>query len=233
MPTTAIAKSTFDFLKTLEQNNNRDWFNANKDRYLAEHAKVLEIAAQLITEVGKFDMIEPTTPKKTLFRIYRDTRFSKNKTPYKNHFSGSLTRATAYRRGGFYFHLEPHNKSMIAGGFWAPSSPDLKRMRAEIAVDADNVRKIITSPEFVETFGELRGDQVKTAPKGYKKEHPAIDLLRYKQYLLVREFSDKEVQQEGFVQKAANTFQRMLPFFDYMSAVLTTDENGVPLPGLE
>lgn len=233
MSTTAISKSTFDFLKDLRQNNNRDWFTENKSRYLEEQAKVIRLADNILNGVSKFDVLEPSTGKKSLFRIYRDVRFSKNKNPYKIHFSGQLKRATAYRRGGYYFHFEPGGKTMIAGGFWAPSSADLKRMREEIAADPEPVRKLITAPDFVKTFGELKGDQVKTAPRGYTVDHPAIDLLRFKQYLLFREFSDQEAMSDDFLDQIVDTFKNMLPFFDHMSTVLTTDANGVPIEGLE
>ncbi|GAB5551531.1 MAG: DUF2461 domain-containing protein [Saprospiraceae bacterium] len=232
MSTTAISKSTFDFLKDLAKNNNREWFNEHKDRYLAEQAKVIGLADQILTEVSKVDVLEPSTGKKSLFRIYRDVRFSKNKAPYKVHFSGQMKRATAYRRGGYYFHFEPGGKTMIAGGFWAPNSADLKRMRTEVAVDPESVRKIISAPAFVKTFGGLKGDQVKTAPRGYTVDHPAIDLLRYKQYLLMREFTDKEAMAPDFLEHIVETFKNMLPFFNHMSMVLTTDANGVPIEGL-
>lgn len=233
MSTTAISKSTFKFLNDLSRNNNREWFNENKDRYLAEQAKVIDLAGQIISGVSKVDVLEPVTAKKSLFRIYRDVRFSKNKAPYKVHFSGQMKRATAYRRGGYYFHFEPGGKTMIAGGFWAPNSADLKRMREEIAVDPVAVRKIITAPEFVQTFGGLKGDQVKTAPRGYTVDHPAIDLLRYKQYLLMRTFTDQEAMAPDFLDHIVETFKNMLPFFEHMSMVLTTDANGVPIEGLE
>ncbi len=232
MSLTSLPSSTFEFLKVLQSNNNREWFNANKPRYQTELAHVCSLADNIIAQVSKFDVLEPTTGKKSLFRIYRDTRFSKDKTPYKHHFSGRMKRATAYRRGGYYFHFEPGGQSVIAGGFWGPNSADIKRIRAEIAADPDTFRSLITAPDFVKTFGSLQGDQVKTAPKGYKKDHPAIDLLRYKQYLLVRHLSDEEVFADDLVDKVANIYQQMVPFFDYMSAVLTTDENGVPLEGL-
>ena len=233
MSQTSVPASAFSFIQELKENNNREWFNEHKPRYQAEQAKIIELAENIIAEVSKFDVLEPTSGKKSLFRIYRDTRFSKDKTPYKTHFSGRMVRATAYRRGGYYFHFEPGGKTIIAGGFWAPNSADLKRIRQEIAADPDSMRQLINDPVFVETFGALKGDQVKTAPKGYKRDHPAIDLLRYKQYLLYREFNDEEVMTEGFVNTIAQTFQKMMPFFDYISSVLTTDENGVPLPGLE
>lgn len=232
MPTTAVTKSTFTFLAELKENNNREWFTDHKDRYRVEHAKVADFADQLIEEVNKFDVLEPTTGKKSLFRIYRDVRFSKDKRPYKGHFSGQLKRATALRRGGYYFHIEPAGRTMVAGGFFAPNSIDLKRIRQEIAADPDSLREIIAQADFVETFGELKGDQVKTAPRGFSKTDPAIDLLRYKQYLLIREFSDEEAMADDFLAKAAQAYQRMLPLFEYMSSILTTDENGAPLGGL-
>lgn len=227
--TTFLDQATFDFLSELKENNNREWFNAHKDRYKTEHNKAINFAEQLIEEVNKFDVLEPVSGKKSLFRIYRDVRFSKDKAPYKTHFSGQLKRATAMRRGGYYFHLEPGGKSIIAGGVFAPSSPDLKRIRTEIVADPESFRKIINDPVFKDTFGELRGNKVKTAPKGFSKEDPAIDLLRYKQYLLIREFSDEETLAKDFYKKAAETFQNMLPFFGLISSILTTDENGVPL----
>lgn len=232
MSTTAIAASTFNFLAELKENNHRDWFSEHKDRFKAEQAKIIDFAEQLITEVNKFDVLEPLSGKKSLFRIYRDIRFSKDKTPYKPHFSGQLKRATAFRRGGYYFRIAPNGNTMIAGGFFAPNANDLKRIRQEIAADPDGLRQIISAPAFIDTFGELKGEQVKTAPRGFSKTDPAIDLLRYKQYLLIREFSDEEAMAADFLAQAAKTYQHMLPLFEYMSSILTTDENGAPIEGL-
>lgn len=152
-------------------------------------------------------------------------RFSKDKTPYNTYFSGSYRRATKYRRGGLYFHLEPGN-SRLAGGFWGPKAEDLKRIREDIAFDERPLRKIISSKAFVANFGTLRGEQLKTAPKGFDAAHPGIDLLRYKQFLLVRKFNDEEVLGPDFLKLANQTFKNMRPFFDHMSEVLTTDING-------
>lgn len=228
----SLAQSTLEFLVKLKENNNRDWFNEHKNQFKDEQAKVVDFAEQLIAEVNKFDVLEPVSGKRSLFRIYRDTRFSKDKTPYKTHFSGQLKRATALRRGGYYFQIAPNDNTMIAGGFFAPNSNDLKRIRQEIAADPNSLRQIISAPAFLKTFGELKGDQVKTAPRGFSKTDPAIDLLRYKQYLLIRKFSDKEVMAADFLAKAAETYHHMLPLFEYMSSILTTDENGAPLEGL-
>ena len=223
-----ISPETFAFLKDLKENNNREWFQENKSRYEKAHANVVEFAEALAEKMSEHDHLVPRTGKKTLFRIYRDVRFSKNKSPYKTNFGGQLTRATEALRGGYYFQIEPGN-TFMAGGFWAPNADDLKRIRNEFAFDDQPVRKIIASKEFQHYFGELKGEGVKTAPKGFAKDHPAIDLIRKKQFIVDHYFSDKEVLSEDFVDKINETFKALRPYFDYMSEVLTTDENGVSL----
>ena len=224
-----IQPSSLEFLKLVKKNNNRDWFNANKERYLKEHEQIVLFADALLMEMNKHDKIETASGKKTLHRIYRDTRFGNDKTPYKNNWSGSFARAEKSRRGGYYFHIQPGNESIIAGGFWAPDPKDLKRVRDEIAYDDKPLRKILKSKSFVTTFGKLDGEQVKTTPKGYDASSPGIDLLRYKQYLIYKKFTDKEVLSDNFLKQANETFKAMRPFFDYMSEVLTTDMNGISL----
>jgi uncharacterized protein (TIGR02453 family) len=224
-----IHKSGFDFLLKLKKNNDRDWFNTNKATCQKELELVEQFAEALLRELRITDEIETPSGKKCLHRIYRDIRFSNDKTPYKTNWSGNFKRATKFRRGGYYFHLEPGN-SYLAGGFWAPNPQDIKRIRDEIAFDAGPLRKILKSKSFISTFGALQGEQLKTAPKGFEADHEAIDLLRYKQFLLIKRFADKEVLSEGFLKEAAATFRNMRPFFDYMSEVLTTDTNGSPSP---
>jgi uncharacterized protein (TIGR02453 family) len=223
-----ILRSGFDYLQKLKKNNHRDWFNDNKATYQKELEQVELFAEALLHELNKHDEIETPSGKKSLHRIYRDIRFSSDKTPYKANWSGNFKRATKYRRGGYYFHLEPGN-SYLAGGFWAPNAPDIKRVRDEIAFDAAPLRKILKSKTFTNTFGALQGEQLKTAPKGFDASHEAIDLLRYKQFLLIRRFTDKEVLGDSFLNEANTTFKNMRPFFDYMSEVLTTDTNGLEL----
>jgi uncharacterized protein (TIGR02453 family) len=223
---TGIPSSSFNFLNALKENNHREWFNANKAVFQKEQQLIETFAEQLLQELNKHDQIETPSGKNSLHRIYRDTRFSKDKTPYKVNWSGSFRRATKYRRGGYYFHLEPGN-SFIAGGFWAPGAQDLKRIRDDIAFDPAPLRKILGSKPFVSTFEALQGEQLKTTPKGFEATHEAIDLLRYKQFLLIRKFTDQEVLSEHFLKEANLTFKNMRPFFDYMSEVLTTDINGL------
>lgn len=220
-----LPASILDFLKLLKKNNDRDWFNAHKERYLGELSHIEKFADALLVEMNSHDVIETASGKKSLHRIYRDTRFSKDKTPYKNNWSGGFSRAGKQRRGGYYFHIEPGN-SFAAGGFWAPNPADLKRIRDEFAWDAAPLRKILKSKAFRDSFGTLLGEQIKTTPQGYKADDPAIDLLRYKQFLLQRNFSDKEVLSKDFAKELSKTFRAMRPFFDYMSVVLTTDGDG-------
>ena len=227
MPTSTL-KPAFDFLKQLKRNNNRDWFNAHKDQYLQAHQNVIEFADDLLVKMAKHDHIETPTGKKSLFRIYRDTRFSKDKTPYKSNWAGGFKRATEKLRGGYYFHIQPGN-SVIAGGFWNPNSQDIKHIREQIAQDDTGLRKVLRSKKFKDYFGTLEGDQVKTAPKGFDKDHPSIDLLRYKQLILVHNFKDSEVLKKDFSAKVAQGFKNMRPFMDCLSEILTTDLNGVPL----
>ncbi|WP_431217531.1 DUF2461 domain-containing protein [Puia sp. P3] len=129
------------------------------------------------------------------------------------------------RRGGYHFNIEQGN-SFIAGGFWAPVTADLRRIREDIVFDPAPLKRILRSRAFVSLFGELKGEQLKTAPKGFDAGHEAIDLLRHKQLLLVRPFSDKEVLDKSFTKAAGLTFKAMRPFFDYMSEVLAGDGNG-------
>ena len=216
-----IETTTLKFLKALDKNNNREWFLSHKEEYELALNDMKSIAGEVEKALNKKDVIESAR----VFRIYRDVRFSKDKAPYKNNFGIHFTRATPQRRGGYYLHLEP-GKSFAGGGFWAPSPEDLKRMRDEFAFDDAPIRKIITSKTFVKYFVTLHGDELKTAPSGYDRNHPAIDLIRKKQFIISRPFTDKEVVDPTFIKEVTLTFEAMRPYFDYMSDVLSTDING-------
>ena len=160
-----------------------------------------------------------------MFRIYRDVRFSKDKTPYKTHFAGSFSRLGAHLRGGYYVHIKPGG-SFIATGFWNPNKEDLFRIRKELEMDASEFRKIITEKTFKKVWGELEGDEVKTAPKGFDKEHSDIDLIKKKQFIFIRNFSDKDVLSNAFIETLDESFKAIRPYFDLMSDILTTNLNG-------
>lgn len=221
---TSISKTTLDFLNQLKLNNNREWFAEHKDEFLAvqQHAKdfykAIEIKLKEHDDIDKFK----------LFRIYRDVRFSKDKTPYKAHFAGSFSRATNKLRGGYYLRIRP-GESFLAGGFWEPNKEDLLRIRKEFEMDAVEIREIIANPTFVKYFGSLKGDALKTAPRGFDKEHPDMDLIKMKQFIVIRNFTDAEVLNPNFLEEVNNSFKAMRPYFNYMSDVLTTNLNGESL----
>ena len=223
-----IPSSGFAFFQQLKKNNNREWFNAHRSEYLQELGAIETFADGLLRLLNTHDEIETLSGKKSLYRIYRDTRFSSDKTPYKTHWSGSFRRATKYRRGGYHFHIEQGN-TYIAGGFWGPEPQDLKRIRDDISFDAAPIRKILRSKSFISMFGELKGEQLKTTPQGFDAKHEAIDLLRYKQFILMRPFTDAAVLDKNFLKEANLTFKAMRPFFDHMSEVLVTDSNGLAI----
>ena len=163
-----------------------------------------------------------------LFRVYRDVRFSKDKTPYKTHFGISMHREKPRYRGGYYVHLKP-NENFAAVGFWDPNKEDLLRIRKELELDPSEFRELMHESDFKNTWGNLEGEEVKTVPKGFSKEDPNIDLIRKKMFLFRKKYSDKEVLSPNFLEQLTQDFRTVRPFLDYMSSVLTTDLNGVSL----
>lgn len=219
-------QSTIAFLSDLAKNNHRDWFQSNKTTYEASQLEMIAFADRLLEEMNRHDVIETPTGKKSLFRIYRDVRFSKDKTPYKTHWAGRMRRAGSERRGGYYYYIGLDG-AYVAGGFFGPNAADLLHFRNQIAADDEPLRKILEAPPFKKTFRILQGEQLKTAPKGFEKEHPAIDLLRYKQYYLRHEFTSKQVMDPHFAKTMSEAFREMRPFLDCMTELITTDLNGI------
>lgn len=219
-----LQSSIFHFLHQLKENNNREWFASNRKAFQVEEQLAKAFFMAVYVDLEKIDNVD----KMQVFRIYRDVRFSKDKSPYKNHFSVGFNRSKPLLRGGMYLHIED-NASFVGGGFWEPNAPDLFRIRKEIEVDASELRAIISEENFQKYFKTLQGEELKTAPKGFDKTHPAIDLLRKKQFLLTRRFSNDEVLSPNFKDEVIASFKAMRPFFDYMSDVLNTDLNGESL----
>ncbi len=223
-----IKPHTYAFLRDLAAHNDRDWFNANKQAYEAARGNVAEFSHELLERLRKTDVISTENGKKSLFRIYRDVRFSKNKQPYKTNIAGSYTRDGRQRRGGYYFSFSPAD-NVIGGGFYGIERDDLKRIREQLGGDAGAMRSILGAEDFRRRFGQLRGEQLKTAPQGFERDHPAIDLLRYKQFYASRTFTEAEVLDPAFIDRAEEVLLGLRPFFDYFSEVLTTDANGESL----
>ncbi len=217
-----IPKSTLSYLKNLKKNNNRDWFHDNKPAYTKEQTFIKEFHNQIIDNLSMHDKID----RYKLFRIYRDVRFSKDKTPYQPHFAASFSRTGATLRGGYYLRIRP-GESFIAGGFWDPNKADLLRIRKEFEMDASEIRGILSNKKFVSVFGnKLEGAELKSAPRDFDKTHPNIDLIRKKGFIAVKQLTDKEILSPDFINNIDDYFKTLRPFFDYMSDVLTTNLNG-------
>lgn len=225
---TIIKKTTFDFLKKLSSNNDRDWFQSHKMEYELAKENTEQFVDALIAKMNVHDQLETPSGKRSLYRIYNDVRFSKDKTPYNPRFAGYLKRLKPMLRGGYYFWIKP-GSSRVGCGFVYPNAEDLKRVRQDISANYEDWTKLLRSKGIVTNFGEMQGEQVKTTPRGFQNDDPAIDLLRYKQYWFERSFTDKEVLASDFLLNINKTFKSIRPFFNYMSDVLTTDLNGEPL----
>jgi uncharacterized protein (TIGR02453 family) len=218
---TTIKSTTLSFLKDIAKNNNKDWFDTNKSKYLDAKSNMEGFMEAVQNKLNASDAIEGFK----VYRIYRDVRFSKDKTPYKSYLHGYLKREGAARRGGYWVGIEPGN-TQIGGGFYGPEKDDLMRIRKEFEADGQTINNIINDKNFVKHFGVLKGEGLKTAPKGFDKEHSNIELIRKKQFYAMKPFTDKEVASETFADDVVETLVAIRPFFDYMSDVLTTDLNG-------
>lgn len=217
-----ISGEFFEYFKKLAKNNDRDWFNEHKKEFKRIETDIKKVYKYLFSLLSEHDEVDNLK----MFRIYRDVRFSKDKSPYKTHFGGSYHRKKPELRGGYYMHLQPNNESFIAAGFWDPSKEDLFRIRKEFELDDKEIRSIISKQSFKDIWGDFVGDELKTAPKGFDKDHPAIDLIRRKQFIFIKKYSDKEVLSEDFILDVNKSFKEIRPYFDYMSEVLTTNLNG-------
>lgn len=214
----------FQFFNELAKNNTREWFQDHKPRF-----KSLEQDVKLFGEKLKGLLnTEDRVDRAKLFRIYRDVRFSKDKTPFKTHFGISFHREKPALRGGYYLHIKPGD-NFIATGFWNPNKEDLLRIRKEMEIDPSEFREIMENVNFKKVWGSLEGEEVKTAPKNFSKDDPNIDLIRKKQYIFTKSYLDKEVLAPNFIENVHNDFKTIRPFFDYMSDVLTTNTNGESL----
>ncbi|MFQ3297036.1 MAG: hypothetical protein ACI9JT_001114 [Polaribacter sp.] len=216
-------KSTFKYLQDLQKNNNRDWFANEKETYLKAQQNAKEVFAAIHLNLQKHDEIE----KSKLMRIYRDVRFSKDKTPYKAHFANSYTRLGKELRGGYFLRIRP-DASFLAGGFWEPSKEDLFRIRKEIELDASEIKGILEDEKYKKYFGGKfeSFSELKTAPRGFDKGHPDVNLLRKKGFIASRSFTDKEVLSPIFAEEVDNSFKALRPFFNLFSDILTTNLNG-------
>lgn len=219
-----ISKTTFQFLKDIKRNNNRDWFNQNKSAYESAKAEFESFIDGLIGRIVRFDpTIGHHTAKNCVFRIYRDVRFSKDKSPFKTnfgaHISAALKKSEIHSRAGYYIHIEP-GSSMLAGGAYMPQGEWLKGIRQEIHYNAAAFRKILKSKSFTQYFGQIEGEKLKTAPKEYPRDHPDIELLKHKSYLAVHHCPDKLILSNEFMEHCSRVFKALYPFDQFLNKAL-------------
>ncbi len=216
-----ISAATFQFLTELKTHNDREWFTANKPRYEAAHKEFLQFIDTLISEIGAFDPgIRHYTAKDCVFRIYRDVRFSKDKSPYKTHFGAHITPAAKkseiHTRAGYYLHLEP-GATMLAGGAYMPESKWLKAIRQEIAYNTTEFLGILNNADFKKYFGKMEGEKLKTTPNDYPADHPAIELLKHKSFLAAHYCTDEQALSDGFLKHCAGVFRALRPFDSFLN----------------
>jgi len=216
-------KDILTFLKAISKNNNRPWFEKNKPKYLAVKAQFEDFLEAFHKELLKFDeSLAGLNPRKLGFRIYRDVRFSKDKRPYKvNMGAGFSQHGKMEQEPGYYIHIEP-GKSFIAGGFYMPDSEKLAKIRQEIDYNTGAFLKVLNDRKFKSNFKGLDDfDKLKTAPKGYPKDHPHIDLLKHKSYIVSHSFTDKEVLDKKFVRSAAEKAKLIKSLNDFIKEAVT------------
>jgi uncharacterized protein (TIGR02453 family) len=231
VPLPVIQKSTLTFLQQLAAQNNRDWFNENRELYERAKLNAETFMDGLIAKMNVHDQIDTPSGKKSLYRIYNDVRFSKDKSPYNPRFFGYIKRIKPLLRGGYYIWIKPGGHSRVGCGFASPGADDLKRIREDISLNHDRWKKLLKTKSIVSTFGSMQGEQLKTVPRGFSGNDPAIALLRFKRYWFEHTFTDREVLSPDFLLNVNKTFKSIRPFFDYVSDVLTSDANGESLFG--
>jgi uncharacterized protein (TIGR02453 family) len=209
-----IQQQTFDFLKDLRQNNNREWFTANKGRYEAARANVVDFAAGIIKGMSEVDpaITVDMDPKKCVMRIYRDIRFSLDKTPYKSNFGvGRLASGKTTEGIGYYVHIEP-GASFAGGGYWQPQPEHIKAIRQEIDYNAAELKAVVDAPDFKKLFGEFRNQEsLKTVPRDYSADHAEIALLKLKNFVAMHSFTDAELGKPNAIKNVVGVLSEIYP----------------------
>jgi len=217
-----IQKSTLDFLKALKKNNNKIWFDQNREKYNTTKNNFDEFVALLLEQMILFDEdLKELSSKNCTFRINRDIRFSKDKTPYKLNLSASFNKGGKKSiNAGYYFHLQPGGNSFVGGGLWMPEAIELKKLRQEIDYCFPEFKKIINASSFKKHYSELEKDEKQMLvnfPKGYEKENPAADFLRMKSFIATKNLSDEEVTSVNLVKETTQAFKALMPLIKFIN----------------
>lgn len=213
-----IQPATFDFLRGLKAHNDKTWFDANRNAYEAARGNFIDLVEQVLNESAKFDPdLGGLEAKKTIFRINRDVRFSKNKDPYKTNFGASLSKGGKNFPGaGYYLQIEP-DQCFLGGGIYMPMAPELRKIRDFIDHHGAELEEILHDPEFVDFYGKMDGEQLKTAPKDFEKDHPYLHLLKFKSFTAIRAFTPEQAMQADFAHWTSNGFRILKPLIDYLN----------------
>ena len=221
MKDTVDLSSVLSFLKQLEKNNDRTWFEAHRQDYKEAKGRFEDFVAALIIEISAFKDLAAVTPEDCIFRIFRDVRFSKDKSPCKTYLAASIGPGGRTTRGfPFYLPVANGNHSMLAGGLHEASAEQLAAWRAAVDKDASTVKKIVGRKDFITAFGGLSGDKQAKAPRGFPADHAELDLLRLKQVTVMHTVTDKELRSPAVVQSSAAVFRTMKPLLDYLGSIL-------------
>ena len=212
-----------DFLKELSEDNNKEWMEANRKRYLACRDAFLELVNQLLLEIKQFDPgISSLTGKDCIFRINRDIRFSKDKSPYKNNFGASIAEGGKKSlNAGYYLHIQPKNESFIGGGLYMPPGEVLKKIRQEIDYNSSELLTIVKEDNFKADFGAIQGEKLANAPRGYDPQHPNIEFLKLKSYVVLKKLTDKDLKSADLVTNLAASCSVMKPFISYLNVAVS------------
>lgn len=217
-----LQHSSLTFLNDLAQNNNKVWFDKHRDEYLAVKEDFEGLVTGVLGGLAASDAVfEEVNAKDCIMRIFRDVRFSKDKTPYKTNLGAGFSKGgKKFSGAGYYLHIEPGGKSFAGGGAWQPEAPLLKAIRQEIDYNLDAFTGIINDKKFKKYFPKIDGEQLKKLPQGYAADNPAIEWLKLKSFTVGYSFSDEEVTAKGFEKKAVETFRTMAPFIDFLNKSL-------------
>lgn len=211
-------KKTFTFLRQLAAHNNREWFNSHKADYEAAKSEFDALLTVLIAHISLFEPeVMHLEAKDCVYRIYRDLRFSQDKTPYKTHFGGFISaRGKKSLHCGYYVHVEPGN-SMLAGGGWCPTSPMLRAIRQSVVDNIDEFRDIVEAPDFKHYYPTVGWERLKTAPKDFPKDFPYMQYLQPKDYIVWHQVSDEFFSAPDMVDTIVDAFKQMKPYNDFLN----------------
>lgn len=214
-------KEVLRFLSELKENNNKEWFDENRKRYEESRKKVLFLTELINQEIAKFDPeIGIKNPKDCVFRIFRDVRFSNDKTPYKTNMGSFIAKdGRKSISAGYYIHIEP-GASFVGGGAYCPPADALKAFRTEIFDHSHEFKSIIFSPSFLKIYPDMYDDKLKTAPKGFPKDFPEIDLLKYKSYAFTSKIDDSMVTGSQYVEQIVTAFKELYPANRFLNIAL-------------